>query len=345
MALQDVSGITLPFQPLAISYQAMLLDAVGEKAAVIFSAPKTGTIDRVCWRTSAVTTGTDTDVRLETVDDTTGDPSGTLFGTTTNVTQAAAGITTNTWIENTLTAGASVTKGDMIALVIAPTGTPSYNVARLLSSESLVSPYTDLYTGTWTKSASNGVCAVRYSDGTYPYIAGVFPLSAASSVSITAAGTPDEVGNLINLPFKCSVTGLVVDTATTANISTLTAKLYDSSNNVLASKVYDYNQIQGAGIGYIRFDTSIVLDAATDYRATVEATTATARAIKYSDVASTALRDALSIGSSFIWTQRTDAGGWTETATRRAGIGLMINQLDDGAGGGGGTTNIFNVME
>jgi len=61
-----------------------IIDAAGEKVAFIFEAPKTGTIDRLLFRTLGVTSGATVDVRLETIDASNGHPSGTLWGTDTN---------------------------------------------------------------------------------------------------------------------------------------------------------------------------------------------------------------------------------------------------------------------
>jgi len=54
---------------------------------------------------------------------------------------------------------------------------------------------------------------------------------------------------------------------------------------------------------------------------------ADAVAVPTLNVISAAAMDELSFGQDCIWTQRTDGGAWTQTATKRAMLGLVIDQL------------------
>lgn len=334
MALQDVPGILLPQQLGLVAYTGVTLSASGSKVAFMFRAPKTGTIDRVFFKTTTLTTPTDTDIRLETVDATTGDPTGTLFATNSNIVIASGSMTANAFIEATLTAGAPVTKGDILAVVIAPSGTPNMTFSRLAVPTGFGQPYSASYAGSWTKSINAFPGAIRYSDGSYPHTPGVWPVSALSTVGITSTGTPDEIGNLINLPFKCRASGLLIDTNSGGAGSTIVARIYDAADAVLASKTLTMTQLSGAGIVMATLDAAVTLEAATDYRIAVEATTTTNRTFKYVDAPNSSVAEALPLGNKLTYTARTNAGAWSQTANRRLGIGLIVDQLDDGAGGG-----------
>ena len=67
-----------------------VIDANDEKVAFVVLLQKAGDISTVHFRTGTVTTGDDVLVRLETVDQTTGNPTGTLWGTTTSATVTVA---------------------------------------------------------------------------------------------------------------------------------------------------------------------------------------------------------------------------------------------------------------
>lgn len=338
MALADVPGLIVPALPAVGAFTAVTMSVSGAKVAFIFRAPKTGNIDRGSFRTTAVTLATNTDLRLETVDIlTTGDATGTLLGVNSNVIIPSASITANTFIEGTFGAATPVTKGDLLALVIAPSAIPNYAIGRLaVPVNNFALPYSESFSASWTKSSTTLAGAIRYDDGNYYNIPNTWPISNVAGQGFTSATTPDEMGNLINLPFKCRAAGIVIDTQTTSAASNFTARIYDAADVVLASKLSAMIAVSGTGQVVVPLDNSPELDANTDYRIAIEAMTTINRSIRYVDVLNTDLAEALPLGNRCQWTQRTNGGAWSQTATRRASIALLIDQLDDGAGGGGG---------
>lgn len=90
MALQSIThGYPFPAPPLtaagAPSLGNYLLDANGEKAALVFAATAAKAIRKIHFRTGTVTTGDTVDCRVETVDTAAnGDPTGTLHTTNSN---------------------------------------------------------------------------------------------------------------------------------------------------------------------------------------------------------------------------------------------------------------------
>lgn len=324
----------IPYGPTASapSFTANALNASGIKFAMILQAPKTGSIRKIHFRTGTVTTATDTDVRVETVDGATGDPSGTLFGTTTNATVLAASITANAWVTSpALTADAAVTQGDLLAIVLAPTGTPNYQVNGMTVGTSGVRlPYLDLGT-TYTKVTSNlPVVGLEYSDGSFAAIAQVWPINAINTHTYNNGSTPDEYALKFQLPVGARLAGVWLWADTDGDFDLV---LYDNSSTALLTKSFDKDNRQGTGIGFhfLRFGGSQAISANTTYQLAIKPTTATSLTIYSFDVNSAALLDQLSGGQNFNHSTRTDAGAWTDTATRRLFIGLMLDGIDVGS--------------
>lgn len=350
MALIDTGPLWVPqitFGPTASapSLTSLAVSGAGRKFAAILQAPKTGSIRKVHFRTGAVTTGTDTDCRIESVDGATGDPSGTLFGTNTNVTILAASLVANTWITSgALTADAAVTQGDLLAVVLTPTGTPNYNVSAFTVGTSGVRfPYQDLYNGTaWTKDTSSiPSIALEYSDGTFAPMHQNFPITAANTHTFNSGSTPDEYALRFQFPVPVKVGGFWIWADTDGDFD---AVLYDSDGTtVLASKSFDKDNRQGTGIGhhFLALSSSASLAASTYYRFAIRPSTATSLTIYSMDVNAANIFDNMPGGQLFHHSTRTDAGSWTDTTTRRLFMGLMVTATDNGVGGGGSTPTSY----
>jgi hypothetical protein len=324
------------------AHASHLLDAADEKLAWIFQAPKTGTIDRLSFRTVAITTGGNVDLRLETVDATTGDPSGTLQATNTNVAVTVADSDDNVWKEGTLTAGASVTKGDLLALVaVAPSGFTG-NLASMGNIADYGAgwqfPYMDHQTsGTWAKTGEAACMLVRYSDGTYPPI-GTIPALSITNGAFNSGSSPDERGLYFQVPWPCRLSGVIM-MSTFAGGGTI--KVYDSDGStVLTSLVRDPDQSATAntGPGRYLFPTSVNLLANTNYRITLLPASVTDNTLTTITVHDAAMLDALDGGKNFYLTTRENAGAWSQTTTQRPFIHLLLDAFDDATGSGGGDT-------
>ncbi len=337
MAFQTIpSGFYLPdmLQQSTWSFSSLLIDAASEKVAAICQAPKTGTITKIGFVTRTVTTGDTVDVRLETVSLTTGDPSGTLFDTNTNASQVIDATDDNTWFLTTLTAGAAVIKGDLIAPVIvngAGSGNMNIGVWR---STFIAIPYADHFTAAWAKQARSPVFAFEYSDGSYDISPGVYPMSASSGRSFSSSSTPDERGLKFKLPFPVRITGawVAIDTDENADIV-----LYNSSDSVLetVSLDKDVRQTNNLTPHRILFSGTQELAIDTVYRLVVKPTTTTNVEIRDFDVDTAAIMDSVDGGQDFHYTERTDAGAWTDTTTRRPFMGIVCDAFDDGVSAGG----------
>lgn len=338
MTVANVYGLMIPpphWLTADPAFNTMTVDASGEKGAFVVAAPKAGDIHKVHWRVGTVTTPTDTDVRLETVSATDGFPTGTLLGTTTNGTITSGSITSNTWQAATLTADATVTKGQLVAVVIAPSGTPSYLISSITGAGF---PYRALYTGSWSSSPiARPVCALEYSDGSFALMPGVFPFSAINIHTFANNSTPDELALKFRLAAPVRVSGAWAALDSDGDVGIV---LYDSDGTTAlatASKDKDVTPAtSGIGPFYFTFSSSQQLSASTYYRLAVKPSTTTSLSAYSFDVNSAAILDQLEGGQDFHYSSRTDAGAWSDTTTRRLMVGLIIDGIDDGAGAGGG---------
>lgn len=114
-----------------------------------------------------------------------------------------------------------------------------------------------------------------------------------------------------------------------------TVEVYDSDGStVLSSTSFDLNVRQGTGSGhhFLLLDTVVTLTKDTNYRIVVKPSTTTNLAIYSTDFGSAAVMDQVGGGQNFSYTERTDAGAWTNTATRRPLMGILLDQIDNGAG-------------
>lgn len=351
MTLVDIKGIVpWPLPPLgaagSISSNALTMDATGEKVACICQVPKTGTISKVLFRTRTVATGGDCKVRLETVDLTTGDPSGTLVAVGAELDPfTIADTDDNKLLSATLgTAWTGATVGDLIAVVVTgPTsGTPDIDLAGWGDTPGLDFPYTDVFSASaWAKNTFPLIMGLEYSDGSFAEIPGTFAAEDLVSYTFDDSANPDEIGNRFKFPFDCTVDGVWVWVDGDADFA---AKLYDDADTLLESINSDKDVRQGSAgeINYLRFNSQVSISRDTWYRVVFRATTTGANITVYGvEVGGVAARmDTLPAGQNVYATQRQNDGAWSNSTTNRYFIGLLVSQIDDGTGSGGGGGSI-----
>lgn len=338
MAMTDVAMFGYPgLFPRGASrnfaFTTITLDAAGEKSATVFQVPKTGNISHVHFRSNTVSSAGNADIRLETVDTSTGEPTGTLVGVNTNATLAVN--TATNWYRVALTAPAAVTKGALVALVI-ENATGNYQTT-LTDSVVLDNnfPYsTSFLSGAWTKHQSPLVMLVEYDDATYPAIPGILPIKTLTSVNVNTGSTPDEVGLKFTAPGAIRAAGVwaYFDCDNDCEIH-----LYDSGSSSIASVTtamdpqvrFSTNQ----GSHFYLFPTPVTLTAGATYRLAFKPTSGSNVVVPVFDIDQAAYMAAFPGGMDMVYTSRTDAGAWSETTTRRPQIGLLVDGIDFGGGG------------
>ncbi len=349
MALQSIGGVvyfppafgpfidvTPPF--LSTTY---LIDAAGESSGCIMRAPKTGTISAVTFRTATVTTGATVDVRIETVDATTGLPSGTLFGTNTNGAQIILDANDNVLFTTALTAGASVTKGDLLAIVITTPAGGNMQITGVNTQPTPSAfPYGALFTAAWAKvTASLPMAGLQYNDGSYAFCPQTPVVSTLVSTTYGSGTNPNNRALRLQVPVPCRVTGAYVcaDGDAAADLL-LVADNWDGNNaNALASLAIDPDIRRNTGVGTFQdyFSNTVTLTANTTYRLVLKPSSASTLSLSSYTVASAAQLDQNGANQQCyqsVANNPTGSGDWTPTTTARPLMGLLIDQFDDGIG-------------
>lgn len=334
MALVSIGQELLGLTPYAWSLGANgTIDATGERIGYIFEVPATGNIDRVTFRTNAVTTSETLRAGLYTID-ASGDPTATQYAGSGFGTQATPAATTT--YEVTLGTPAAATMGNVIALVVefdSAIGNLSFPAVTALVASGF--PYIDLFTGTWAHTTSQfPVCGIRYDSGIY-YDIGCIPGNIAATSTFNSGSTPDEIGNIWTPAFDCRISGFwgLADFD-----NALDVVLYDTdgttalqTRSVVAANRGSTGQAQTRRY----FATPQVLAAGSAYRLVLKPGAGNIAMHRLTLLAAAAM-GGMPLGTAMFETSRVNAGAWTETAAQRISIGPIIDQLDNGAGGGGG---------
>jgi uncharacterized protein YaaQ len=344
MALTSLGGGMFMPKPenFANSNVNLLLDASGEKLAAVFRVPKTGTLGKVRFRTATVTTGDTMKVSFQDVDMATGNPDETADQYRT---VSVGNADDNTWIstglitdDGTDTGGKrSVTRGDLLAIVIEFDSYVAGNM-NIVNTFSVLdygnSAYTALKTGgTWVKSGNTVGCfELEYDDGSMAYADTLMP-GVGGAGTVASNTTPDEVALYFQFPVGVTVGGAYVfmDLDAAADIV-----LYDTDGTTaLATVSLDSDVRAGtASTGtMIVFPSEIDLTANAYYRLAIKPTTTTAVSYRIADTRAAASLDMFDLGQNAYWSQRTDAGAWSETTTRRPRMSLLVTKVHDGSGG------------
>ena len=352
MALVSIGPTHWPTQPINVlpSFANLTIDAADEVAAFVFRVWRAGTVTRLHFRTGTVTTGATVDVRLETVG-ADGLGTGTLFGTNTNVAHVIADANDNVWHRTAaLTGSATVAVGDLVAVVIV---NPTVSAGNLIISAGTntalyggVAPYS-LSPTRATKSVSAPICALEYDDGVLRGPLACIPMhTTTTNLTLNTGTNPDEAAAYLTLPFPCRVIGWWGNIAVAAGADYRVSLYEDGNTTPLLTKDYDGDQVAAAGIGGQEqpFGSALELDAGI-YRLGLVPLTANSLTARYWEVSSAhpTLLDTISGGADCHYSSRNrsgttdpDAAAWAQTANRRMMLGLLIDQIDDGAGAGGG---------
>lgn len=325
----------------AVAYATFVINGTTDAIEWIFQAKEDATVTKLGYNIASVG-GTPSNLRIsiQTVATATGRASGTLLGATNSAKfdfTSAAG-----WTWATLDESATVTRGAYYAIKIdytsgatAPSGTNTttfnygYNHAQLWAL-----PYTTTVdAGAATKQSASLPC-FGYASSTKAY---GYPSSAYTGLNVDSGTTPDEVGIAFTVPYDWNCTfrviGVRVVMLTPATGRTGVLALY-SGTTVLQNFTYYSDVMQAAGSTRavdIFFDESTlsVLSSGVQYRVAIAPTDASADVtLRYITVSANSDLSAWPGGADYYYTQRTDAGAWADTTTKRTLIELILDQID-----------------
>lgn len=309
---------------------AVILDATGEWAGWVLQATRTCDISSIHFRTGTVTTGGTLPVSVQTVDLTNGEPSGTNFDTDTDV-DVVIDTTDNVFYEAELTADASVTQGDFFGVRIDwGTGVDAQldiGGANFGPETGGVNYPVSFIDSTVTKSGQRHPnLAVECSDGTFMVLPGTYPLISVNIPSVSNASTPDEYGNVFQLPMSVIVCGAAYVVNNTSEVN-FELSLYDSADTELVDMAVDGDVTATTGnteAGQVYFDANVTLAANTVYRLTIRPTEATTIQLYESNNNTEQFMNAMPFANKIYKTTRTDSGAWTDDASRRVMVALMV---------------------
>ena len=159
-------------------------------------------------------------------------------------------------------------------------------------------------------------------------------LFASAGSAATVGSSPLMAGNLFTLPAGMGDTVSCVGAChnTNLNAGSLRMSLYDASDTLLASVDWAGSTIAP---NYVYWDDGpIVLTCGQSYRIVATTSSGTTR-VFYATVGDAAHWSMFPFGGMVTYTEGT-TGAWTETTTRRASVGILIDDITAPSGGGGG---------
>lgn len=335
---------------------AITYDSDTDRAAWVGRSPVTDTLTTIYFRTLTVTTGCTVTVRVETT--TNGRPSGTLFGTNTEATVVIADGDDNAWKTATLTAAASLAMGDEFAIIIVvDTSGATPNLQLALGCGSITN-FVGLYpavlqdtgAGTWANPAAlpwEWICQFGTA-GVIP-MEGMIPTSGGGTITAFNSGSADDEFALrFQIPYACRVIGIRAVICNVAAAGDFTASLWPASSttdgDALGQRAIDGDAMPSTTAdGYVdaMFDAPVTLATGTTYYAGIRADTA--NSVSIAELSTATVSNAMlafpgasaqTYRSRRAWTAGS-AGAWSDTTANLPLIYLIIDQLDNGAGGGG----------
>lgn len=324
------------------------LNAANEANAYIVRIPRTGTLDSAEFKLGTVSNVPDNGFRVS-FQNLSGDfPDGTQD----QFRDVASGLTTNAWITTGLITSdgsdtgikRSVTAGDYLAVVVEfvtfvtgdavtfsgvssagnvhyaqPVGAQMYLAQRSSASA-------------WSVSGSlYPPFALKYSDGTYAHVSGLwYPYVDLNTVTTFNSGsTPDERGLRFTVPVSTQLTGIWFRGD---NLGALDVVLYDGSTALQTVAVDTAVDSAAGGLNFFVPVSPTTLSPGSTYRAVVKPTTTTNVTLYDFTVPTTAHLSAVEGGTTWYYTERTDAGAWTDTDTKRPWMGVLLAAVATGGG-------------
>jgi len=340
---------------------AITFDAAADKCGFVARASQAMTITDVSIRIANSAATATLECRIETVSN--GRPTGTLWSTTTNGTGDITSSSDHSWLTITLTSSASITAGQEYAIVLGSTsGTPNCEIAGTLSgnllSRSGVYPLVvqDVSGAGWSVNSNNfSLSWIVESSGTPIFIPGLTPQNGLLFVIYNSGSAADEVAARFVVPFKARIIGAEITMCNIAAGANYRVFLWDTggesnteSNALASTEVIDGDSTMSTsadGIMTLFFTAPYTVAAGSTVYLGVRAETANSVGVvvlRTGTLPTGGLAAFPSGADTYKCTRAWSAinpgtvGAWAEDQTQVPLIRLLFDQLDDGAGAGGG---------
>jgi hypothetical protein len=358
MALQAFPGcaIVVPVMPdvntsLPALDSTMLIDASTERIAINCHVPAAGTLHKVHVRIGALAINAASVVRLSFQDPDLSAGSGNPDGTQDQFRDhVGSAFTANTFFSSGILSNDGTDGGTKRAVAVADRLCGVLEFQSFTAGDSLVvsglaavatkaaafgmPAFSMLFTGTWAVLATpRPILVLEYSDGSFHIPDGCFPVSSLTSDTFNSGSTPDEHGLIFQLPWPATLAGAIVRLDLDGDAELV---LYDAASAVLATATLDANWRYDTNGFNVRvpFATPVDLAANTTYRLAVKPTSVTSLTTYDFNASSASHLANFQGGSTWKHTDRVNAGAWTDTATKRPWMSLVLSHFDDGLSGG-----------
>jgi hypothetical protein len=256
----------------------------------------------------------------------------------------ASAPTASTWYTTgNLSADRTLAHGELVAAVLefqTRLGSDAFNVQSVSSpSASFIgnSGMTHFFSSAWNSLSLKSNIILEGSDGSFGTLSEAIPLNAVIQTGAFNTGTsPDEVALRFAVDFPCKINGAWVAASNAAAGRNFDIVLYEGTT-ALETVSIDAEYLAGFTAKLIEvYFGERELTVGTEYFLSVKPTTASTISAYSFSVAAAGHLDVHEGGQAFHYGERTDAGSWSKTTTKRLWGGLHISALSDGAGGGGG---------
>lgn len=352
MTIQAINGITWQWWVLgtAPALNTLTFDATTDRQAIIFQAPKAGTLDRGEPNIAAITTWPTGGVQIgwQGVTETSAPavPNGTYTHSVTVTVSPGAGW----WNPGSFVDGGAakrtVTRGELLSWVITPvSGTTNFTINRL--DDASTAPNTTIgqfpifatnTSGSYAATPDAPCFALFYDGESNPvFVHPILQPIVSLGIKTISNANPDYGGLVFQTPCSCKISGayLRIDPDEITSIILIT----DDASSPLATATWDKDRrvTTATGALYVTFDTEVTLSINTDYRIVcVNTGSATTCGIVYYTIPSADYRSACPLGITGSWTQSDDGTTWDDTTTEVPLVTPVFSGFDDGVGSGGG---------
>jgi hypothetical protein len=348
MALIDVPELWLPRPGVISSFalQAVTLDAQNEKVAWILRANKTASIKAFKLRLGTFAATRNFTFSVQTVDATSGVPTGTLWATNTSVTVSLGSGNNNEWYTTPdLTANASVTSGtDVFAVVMnyddSATDLTTVNYGSFgFQVREVAFPYTATFSsGAWSKLDKSPNIVIVYSDGSIQEMPGVSVFKTMTSLNFNSGSTINRRSMRFRTPVQMRASGFSINHNCVGDCNVLLRQ--DDDTAISGTTISIDKDIRNLTVGapyQADFPTKPTIAADTFYRLCVEPTTTANITWYYVEADSQAMLDVYEAGSDVhesVWDTSLNPDQWVNNLNIRPAMAIRFDQIEQGAGGG-----------
>lgn len=314
-----------------------ILDATNTRLGQRFIVARSGTVTHLCVRVRNVTTAETLRVGLYTLD-TSGNPTATTYGGSAYATISSP--TADTQYEVDIT-DATMTAGDGCALVVEWDSTQGSVGLAVNSSNGTIGSSFVRYTTTWqTPAGVRLMHALKYSDSPNYWALQPYINTVTARLFNAGTSTADEYALKFTAPFKARVVGLYFWAVTYTGTSAYDFHLYEGTTSRASVTNVDSDALYAApavGAPCVYFTSPYTITAGTTYYAAIKPNTTADIQLQHPTVGNAAHLSTFPAGSIAYADRRLNGGAWlNDTPKEYCPVGLIIDQLDDGAGGSGG---------